>query len=78
MSRRSDELPKKFRKAERRAYDWLYDCGIRPWTVDLATKRVRTPTHDYNNLVDFARAVKQAALRRKIDEAARAAGGEDE
>lgn len=54
--KRSNDLPKKFTAAERKAYDWLYACGIRPWTVDLLTKRVQTPGAEYESLVEFAKA----------------------
>ena len=60
MKRRSDELPAKFTAEERRAYDWLYDCGVRPWTVDLLTKRVKTPLVEYESLVIFRKEVEDA------------------
>lgn len=55
MKKRSDELPAKFTVNERRAYDWLYDCGIRPWTVDLITKAVKTPNGEHAGLVEYAK-----------------------
>lgn len=47
------DLPAKFTEEERLAYQWLYDCGIRPWTVDLLTKRVKTPAREYASLVEY-------------------------
>jgi len=53
--RRSDSLPRKFTKAERDAYDWLYEQGIRPWLADLATKEVTTPRGTVASLVEYAK-----------------------
>jgi hypothetical protein len=60
---RSETLPAKFTAAERRAYDWLYDCGIRPWLVDLVTKRVTTPDAEYESLVSYREHVEREAGR---------------
>ena len=57
MKRRSDELSRKFTDAERKAYDWLWDCDIRPWVVDLLTKEVTTPKGKYKSLVEYANAM---------------------
>jgi hypothetical protein len=53
--RRSDSLPKKFTEDERIAYDWLFDCDIRPWFVDLGTKEVTTINKTYSSLVEYAK-----------------------
>ena len=53
--RPSDVLPRKFTRAERDAYDWLHYQGIRPWLVDLATKRVTTPSGKAASLVESAK-----------------------
>lgn len=45
----------KFTDEERRAWDWLHDCGIRPWLVDLLTKEVRAPGKTFKSIVDFAK-----------------------
>ena len=47
-------LPSKFSDAERRAYQWLYDCQVRGWTVDLLTRQVRCDGVAHENLVTFA------------------------
>jgi len=57
LGSRDEPLPAKFTAAERKAYRWLWDCGVCPWTVDLLTKRVNTPDREYANLVEFKRAV---------------------
>jgi hypothetical protein len=61
--RQSDELPKKFTAAERRAYQWLLDCKVRPWTVDLLTKRVKTLHGEYESLVAYREHLEQRARR---------------
>jgi len=53
--KKSDKLPKKFSSDERRAYDWIYDCQIANWLVDLATKEVVAGEGKYPGLVEFAR-----------------------
>lgn len=54
MGDRSQDLPAKFNAAERRAYQWLWDCNIRPWVVDLLTKKVKTPSASFKSLLTFA------------------------
>ena len=59
-SDKGSSLPKKFTQAERYAYDWLYDCGVRGWLVDLITKQVHSVdnndvVHKHKSLVDFAK-----------------------
>jgi hypothetical protein len=44
----------KFTVTERDAWDWLHDCDIRPWLVDLVTKEVNTPQGKFKNLVEYA------------------------
>lgn len=55
LKKRSDKLPEKFTAAERRAYDWLYEFGVRAWVVDLLTKEVRSAWSRYASLVHFAK-----------------------
>lgn len=55
MDRRSDLPAPKFTDLERDAYQWLWDMGIRPWTVDLVTKRCQTLDEDFPSVVDYAR-----------------------
>jgi hypothetical protein len=50
----SGGLPVKFTDDERRAYDWLHDCNISPWVVDLLTKRVKTARGEFDSLVAYA------------------------
>lgn len=57
MTDRRNELPAKFTHAERDAYQWLWDCGVRSWVVDLLTKRVTTCRGEYASLVEFRRAI---------------------
>lgn len=52
--RPSDELPAKFTTSERRAYDWLYEAGVRPWFVDLVDKHVTAPSGKFSGLVEYA------------------------
>jgi hypothetical protein len=59
MTDRRDELPAKFTRAERDAYQWLWDSGIRPWAVDLVTKQVKTCEREYASLVEFRRAIEE-------------------
>ena len=47
-------LPPKFSDAERRAYQWLYDCQIRGWSVSLLTRQVHCDGVAHKNLVVFA------------------------
>lgn len=61
---RDEPLPPKFTAAEREAYRWLWDCGIRPWTVDLITKYVRTPDATYSSLVEYRRAIEERLTKR--------------
>lgn len=52
---RARELPAKFNASDRRAYVWLYDCGIRGWVVDLATGTVSTVKGEkFKSLTEFA------------------------
>lgn len=49
------ELPRpKFSDKEVSACKYLEDIGARPWTVDLLTKRVKTPRADFQNLITYA------------------------
>lgn len=51
-------LPKpKFSDRERAAWDWLHTRNIRPWVVDLLTKKVRTPRNEYSSLIEYATAM---------------------
>lgn len=53
---RATELPApKFTDLEREAYQWLWDAGIRPWTVDLVTKKCQTEDETFPSVVDYAR-----------------------
>lgn len=67
MNRR-DELPAKFTAAEREAYQWLYDCGVTGWTVDLLTKRVRTADAEYPSLTDYRSKIEQQPKAGREDE----------
>jgi hypothetical protein len=58
---RRNDLPRKFTNAERDAYKWLYDCGVRPWTVDMATKRVNTPDGEHESLVAYRKYIEGVA-----------------
>ncbi len=58
-TKRSDDLPAKFTAAERTAYDWLWDCGVAGWSLDLKTKQVRTEARTYPSIV---------ALRESLEE----------
>jgi hypothetical protein len=48
------KLPDKFNDAEREAYQWLNDCGIGGWSVDLKDKTVHSGDGDFADLVEFA------------------------
>jgi hypothetical protein len=50
-----NNLPKKFIEKEKYCYQWLYDCGIRGWTVDLKTKEVYACDKTYKSLIEFAK-----------------------
>lgn len=54
-------LPKKFTDEECEAWCWLWDCGIKGWSVDYADKTVRdhSGSHDgdWLSLVEFAKAM---------------------
>ena len=52
LPRCESNLPKKFTDRECAAYVWMWDKP--PWTVDLLTKRVKTPRNEYANLIEFA------------------------
>lgn len=54
-------LPGKFTDEERKAYQWLYDCAVRPWFVDLLTKRVYTENGVYANLVEYRKHIEAGA-----------------
>ena len=60
LGSRDEDLPAKFTSAERAAYVWLWDCGIRPWLVDLVTKRVRTPDETFESLVAYRKHIEAA------------------
>ncbi len=60
LGTRNEALPAKFTAEEREAYKWLWDCGVRPWLVDLVTKEVRTPDRKYASLVEYRRAMEAA------------------
>ena len=56
----ADGLPAKFTEEERDCYQWLYDCGIKGWLVDLLDKSVRwvdasDRMHTSKSLVEFAK-----------------------
>ena len=40
---------------ERAAFQWLHDCDIRPWMLDLVTGQVYTEKRKYNSVVRFAK-----------------------
>lgn len=59
MKTTKDTLPDKFTAEERYCYQWLYDCQVRGWLVDLVTKKVtwadnNDRLHTFNTLVSFA------------------------
>jgi len=55
-ARRSDCLPPKFGVRERRAYDWLYDCQVRGWLVDMVDKSVYVEGgRRFRGLVSYAK-----------------------
>jgi len=56
---RHKDLPPHFTDEERKAYKWLWDCGVRPWVVDLITKRVTTLECEYEGLVEFRKAIEE-------------------
>ena len=52
-------LPPKFTDDERAAYQWLLDCNVRGWMVDMKTKHVHYFSgkliFGYESLIHFAR-----------------------
>lgn len=61
LGSRNEELPRKFTQAERDAYQWLWDYGVRPWLLDLITKQVTTPNATFDSLVDYRKHIEAKA-----------------
>lgn len=47
-------LPQRFTAEEQAAYQWLHDCGIRGWSVDLLDKTVLSVEGKFGSLIEFA------------------------
>lgn len=56
----AEGLPARFTSEERYAYQWLHDCQIRGWMVDLLKKSVtyvdeNDILHHHKSLIEFAK-----------------------
>lgn len=56
-----ETLPVSFSAKERAAYEWLYDCDVNGWVVDLLTHEVQSTRGKYCDLVAFRKSIEREA-----------------